>query len=129
MALAEKLVRHFRIGDVLVLTGELGSGKTVFVRGLALGLGLSDAKVSSPSFTMVSEYPGETPLYHLDLYRMRDPSELYEIGWDEYLGRQGIVAIEWGEKALGFLPEDHYQVAFRVVSEQEREIQVSHIGG
>ncbi|MEA3297726.1 MAG: tRNA (adenosine(37)-N6)-threonylcarbamoyltransferase complex ATPase subunit type 1 TsaE, partial [candidate division Zixibacteria bacterium] len=82
LALAGKLAPLFRPGNVLVLSGSLGSGKTVFVRGLAKALGHDENLVNSPSFTIVNEYPGEKPLYHFDLYRVQDPGELYEIGWD-----------------------------------------------
>ena len=83
IALAKKLVPLFRPGDLVVLKGELGAGKTAFVRGLAEALGLDREAVNSPSFTIVNEYPGERPLHHLDLYRINDPTELEEIGWDE----------------------------------------------
>lgn len=127
LALAEKLaVTCFVPGDVLVLSGHLGAGKTLFVRGLAKGLGLDPDTVNSPSFTFVNEYPGEKPLYHFDLYRMGDISELQEIGWDEYLSRDGIVAIEWGEKAGQHLPDNYYRLEFSVVSETEREISITY---
>ena len=124
-ALAGKLAASFRPGDVIVLQGELGSGKTVFVKGLSAALGLDEKLVNSPSYTFVNEYPGEKPLYHLDLYRLKDPAELREIGWDDYLGRNGIVVVEWGEKAKTLLPERYYSIIFRIVSESEREIDIT----
>lgn len=127
MGLAEKLAATcFVPGDVLVLSGHLGAGKTLFVRGLAKGLGLDPDMVNSPSFTFVNEYPGEKPLYHFDLYRMGDVSELSEIGWEEYLSRDGIVAVEWGEKAGQNLPDNYYKLDFTVVSETEREISITY---
>jgi tRNA threonylcarbamoyladenosine biosynthesis protein TsaE len=111
-----------------VLSGVLGSGKTVFVRGLAAAMGIEEALVRSPSFTLVNEYPGERPLYHFDLYRLGDDSELYEIGWDEYLNRDGLIVIEWGEKALAYLPTRYYQIDFSIVDEQQREINISFVG-
>ena len=125
VALAKKLAPSFKRGEVISLTGPLGSGKTVFVKGLAGALKFDEAEVSSPSFTFVNEYLGELPLYHFDLYRLKDPSELYEIGWDEYLGREGLVVVEWGEKAEGMLPARYYQIDFRIISENEREINIS----
>ncbi|MBK7142573.1 MAG: tRNA (adenosine(37)-N6)-threonylcarbamoyltransferase complex ATPase subunit type 1 TsaE [bacterium] len=125
LALAKRLAASFVTGDLLVLTGPLGSGKTVFVRGLVQGLGLQESMVSSPSFGMVNEYPGELPLYHFDLYRIKNPAELYEIGWDDYLLRDGIVVVEWGEKAVGLLPSRYYQIDFVMKSETEREIQIA----
>lgn len=127
LALAEKLLAVLRPGDVLVLTGELGAGKTVFVRGLAKGLGLDENKVSSPSFTMVNEYRGEKPLYHFDLYRLVDSDELIEIGWDDYLSRGALVAVEWGEKADYYLPDKYYQIDFSLLNETEREINISYV--
>lgn len=125
MALARKLGRHLRDPDVVVLSGVLGSGKTVFVRGLAASLGIDEDSVRSPSFTMVNEYPGKWPLFHFDLYRLEDPSELYELGWDEYLGRQGLFVVEWGEKAGDYLPARYYQVSFSIIDECRRDIGVS----
>ncbi|MCK4301678.1 MAG: tRNA (adenosine(37)-N6)-threonylcarbamoyltransferase complex ATPase subunit type 1 TsaE [candidate division Zixibacteria bacterium] len=127
IGLAKNLVGLLRPGDVIVLRGGLGSGKTVFVRGLAIALGLDERQVNSPSFTIVNEYPGERPLYHFDLYRISDPSELYEVGWDEYLERNGLVAVEWGEKARGMLPTGYYLVDFGIVDEQKRTIDITFV--
>jgi tRNA threonylcarbamoyladenosine biosynthesis protein TsaE len=127
LALAAKLVSLFKAGDVLVLTGVLGAGKTVFVRGLAAAMGIDEAQVNSPSFTLVNEYPGERMLYHFDLYRLADSSELYEIGWDEYLGRDGLVVVEWGEKAAEYLPDRYYQIEFGMTGESDREINISFV--
>ena len=87
-ALAEKLSP----GDVLAFHGDLGAGKTVFVRGLAAGLGL-DARVTSPTFTIVNEYEGKIPLFHFDMYRLSGSDDLFEIGWEDYLTRGGICAV------------------------------------
>lgn len=127
LALAGKLASLFKTGDVLVLTGVLGAGKTVFVRGLAAALGIDESLVNSPSFTIVNEYAGERPLYHFDLYRLGDASELYEIGWDDYLGREGLVVVEWGEKAGEYLPARYYRIDFGIVDEQQREIDISYV--
>ena len=127
-ALAQRIAVFLRPGDTLVLTGQLGAGKTVFVRGLAKGLGIDEDSVNSPSFTMVNEYPGgKLPLYHFALYRIGDTSELTEIGWYDYLGRDGIVVVEWGEKAEGYLPGGYYQVIFAAVGEAERQIDISFV--
>jgi tRNA threonylcarbamoyladenosine biosynthesis protein TsaE len=122
--LARKLAVSFRDRDVIVLTGDLGAGKTVFVRGLVAGRGLDDTAVTSPTFTLVNEYPGASPVYHIDLYRLGDPSQLREIGWEDYLGRRGLTVIEWGEKGLDFLPPPYYHVHFRIVGETERDIDI-----
>ncbi len=125
-ALAARLVSFFKDGDVIVLEGRLGAGKTVFVRGLAVALGIDESLVNSPSFTLVNEYPGVRPLYHFDLYRLSDPTELYEIGWDEYANRDGIMVVEWGEKARDYLPEQYYLITFTVISENERRIEIAY---
>lgn len=127
-ALAQRIAVFLRPGDTVVLTGELGAGKTVFVRGLAKGLGIDEDSVNSPSFTIVNEYPGgKLALFHFDLYRIGDTSELNEIGWYDYLGKDGIVVVEWGEKADGFLPGGYYQVNFAAVGETERQIDISFV--
>ena len=127
LALAEKLGPHLRNPEVIVLTGPLGAGKTVFVKGLAAGLGLDRDKVNSPSFTMVNEYPGPNPLFHFDLYRLEDPSELRELGWDDYMTRDGVFVVEWGEKAGGYLPDTYYRIEFIILSDHERNIIVTFV--
>ncbi len=127
LALAGKLATFFKPGDVLVLSGMLGAGKTVFVRGLAVGMGVDESLVNSPSYTLVNEYQGDRPLYHFDLYRLGDASELYEIGWDEYLGREGLIVIEWGEKAEDYLPSRHYRIDFSIIDERQREINIEFV--
>lgn len=124
-ALGEKLSASFSDTDLLVLTGQLGSGKTALVRGLTRGRGLDDKQVNSPSYTFINEYPGQKPLYHFDLYRLHDPIELFEIGWEEYLNRPGLVVVEWGEKAGYLLPERYYRMEFDILSENEREINLT----
>ncbi len=100
----EQLARRLRSGDVLAFTGPLGMGKTAFTRGLARGLGCR-GRVTSPTFTIVNEYEGETPLFHFDMYRLGSSDELFDIGWDDYLARGGICAVEWSERVSDALPE------------------------
>lgn len=104
----ESFARTLRPGDIVAFTGDLGAGKTAFIRGIAKGLGL-DGRVSSPTFTIVNEYLGEVPLFHFDMYRLENSDELFEIGWEDYLERGGICAVEWSEKvADAFLPDTIY---------------------
>ncbi len=126
-ALAQALTAGFSSGDLIVLSGSLGAGKTVFVRGLAKAMGIDPASVSSPSFTIVNEYPAQVPLYHFDLYRLKDVSELYEVGWDEYLIRPGLVVVEWGEKANDKLPPTYYKINFERINDTDRKITVARI--
>ena len=103
-AFGERLARRLRPGDVVAFTGALGMGKTALTRGLARGLGCR-GRVTSPTFTIVNEYDGETPLFHFDLYRLGSADELYDIGWDDYLARGGVCAVEWSERAASALPD------------------------
>lgn len=97
--LGANLAQRLPGGTVIAFTGDLGAGKTAFVRGLAKGLGI-DARVTSPTFTIVNEYDGGVrPLFHFDLYRLNDADELFDIGWEDYLVRGGICAVEWSERA------------------------------
>ena len=103
--IGEMLARRLRAGDVLAFTGALGMGKTAFTRGLARGLGCR-GRVTSPTFTIVNEYEGKTPLFHFDMYRLGSSEELFDIGWDDYLARGGVCAVEWSERVSDALPED-----------------------
>jgi tRNA threonylcarbamoyladenosine biosynthesis protein TsaE len=125
IALARKLAASFVGGDVVILKGELGAGKTTFVRGLAAACGIDENMISSPSYTFVNEYGGQPPLYHIDLYRMSDVSELTEIGWDDFLSREGIVLVEWGERAGLRLPARYYLAEFLIIDDQQRRIDLS----
>ena len=104
-ALGEALAARLTAGTVVAFTGDLGAGKTAFTRGLARGLGVPD-RVTSPTFTIVNEYEGgRLPLFHFDLYRLGDPEELFDIGWEDYLSRGGVCAVEWSEQVADALPE------------------------
>ncbi len=99
-----------RAGDVITLTGDLGVGKTVFTKGFAAGLQIEEP-VSSPTFTIVQEYEsGRLPLYHFDVYRIGDPEEMYEVGFDDYVFGQGVSLIEWAELIEEILPEKRTKV-------------------
>lgn len=110
-------------GSVVALYGGLGSGKTAFVRGMARGMGI-DAFVSSPTFTIVNEYTGGRSLFHFDMYRLKSADELYDIGWEDYLSRGGVCAVEWSENVRSAFEGDEYTVSFRKLSETGREITV-----
>lgn len=108
--IAAELAKTLKKGDVVCLDGDLGAGKTAFVRGLARGMGL-DAHVSSPTFTIVNEYgSGDTMLYHFDVYRIGSEDELYEIGFDEYIFGEGISVIEWSENIQDSLPDKRLEI-------------------
>ena len=92
-------------GTVLAYRGDLGMGKTAFTRGLAQGLGCR-GRVTSPTFTIVNEYEGRIPLFHFDMYRLEDADALFDIGWEDYLDREGVCAVEWSERVTEALPPD-----------------------
>jgi tRNA threonylcarbamoyladenosine biosynthesis protein TsaE len=101
-----KLGKLLRGGDIVCLNGQLGTGKTAFAKGIAKAVGVKE-HITSPTFTIVNEYAGDTPLFHFDVYRVPEPEELYEIGFDEYLDGRGIVLIEWAELVEGMLPSEY----------------------
>jgi tRNA threonylcarbamoyladenosine biosynthesis protein TsaE len=111
-----------RGGDVVALYGELGTGKTSFVRGMAVGLGAPARRVSSPTFVLIHEYCGRLPLVHADLYRMDSASELEHLGLSDYLDDRHVVVIEWADKAEYELPEDRLEVHLRHRGQDFREI-------
>ena len=111
-------------GKVVAMYGELGSGKTAFVRGMARGL-KSPNRVTSPTFTIVNEYEGEIPLFHFDMYRLGGADELFGIGWDDYLARGGICVVEWSENVETAFDGSEYTVNIEKRSEDERRITVT----
>ena len=121
-ALGERLAARLQPGDVIAYTGDLGAGKTAFTRGLARGLGVAD-RVTSPTFTIVNEYEGgRLPLFHFDLYRMDSPEELFDIGWEDYLARGGVCAVEWSENVADALERDTVRVDIRRGGEESRRV-------
>ena len=129
-AAGQALAAKLRPGDVVAYRGDLGAGKPAFTRGLARGLGCH-GRVTSPTFTIVNEYEGPTPLFHFDLYRLGGEEELWDIGWEDYLARNGVCAVEWSEIAPGALPENTVYVTLRrrPGAEEEREILVEGVEG
>lgn len=111
--LGARLAERLEPGAVIAFTGDLGTGKTAFTRGLARGLGISD-RVTSPTFTIVNEYEGgRLPLFHFDMYRLGSSDELFDIGWEDYLARGGVCAVEWSENVSDALEEGSVLVEIR----------------
>ena len=109
----ERLAAYLTPGRVVAFTGDLGAGKTAFVRGMARGLGIM-GRVTSPTFTIVNEYAGgRLPLFHFDLYRLGNSDELFDIGWEDYLRRGGVCAVEWSENAEELAESDWIRVDLR----------------
>lgn len=114
---------------VIGLTGDLGSGKTAFVQGLAEGLEVpGDYYITSPTFTLINEYPGRLPLFHIDLYRLDGISDLEDIGLDELLYGQAVIAIEWAEKISDGLPIEHLTMTFEITDDDYRRISLIAYG-
>lgn len=118
-----RLASSLRPGSVVAMFGDLGAGKTAFVRGIANGLGI-ESRVSSPTFTIVNEYLGPTSLFHFDMYRIKDSDELFDIGWEDYLERGGICAVEWSENIADAIPEDAVRVTICKTDETGRKIEI-----
>jgi tRNA threonylcarbamoyladenosine biosynthesis protein TsaE len=120
--IAAEFARHLRAGTVLSLIGDLGAGKTEFVKGLATGLGTND-EVTSPTFTLVHEYRGgRLALFHMDFYRLNEEGELDELGFEDYLAAGGVCAIEWGDKFPKRLPKDTVSIRFTIHDQDRRTI-------
>jgi tRNA threonylcarbamoyladenosine biosynthesis protein TsaE len=113
-------------GTVIALYGELGSGKTCLVQGIAAGLGVpASVPVNSPSFVIISEYAGRLPFFHVDLYRVRDWRDVFDLGWDDYLEKRGVIAIEWAERMGPLLPPGHIAITLEIAGETTRNITIS----
>lgn len=120
-ALAARLADTLQPGDVVALDGDLGAGKTVFVKGLAQALGVRE-EILSPTFTIVREYAGRLPLYHFDVYRLEDAEELYEIGFEEYLCGAGVTVVEWACLVQDAIPRNAVRVHIYRTGECDRKI-------
>jgi tRNA threonylcarbamoyladenosine biosynthesis protein TsaE len=115
--------RRAQIGDIFALTGDLGTGKTQFVKGFVAGLG-SEVDVTSPTFTLIHEYPGgRCPVYHFDFYRLESPEAVVGLGLDDYLYGDGVCIIEWADRFRKLLPESAAWISFTVKGETERGIE------
>ena len=111
-------------GDIVLLKGDLGAGKTHFVKGIARAFGYNENDVQSPTFALIHEYHGTTTLYHLDCYRLKAPEEALRFGLDEYLYGDGISLIEWPEIIADLLPEGCFEVNIRHIDKCQREISI-----
>lgn len=126
--LGERLAAHVEPGDVIALWGELGAGKTVLARGVAIGLGIDEDAVTSPTFVILREhFGGRLPLYHLDLYRL-EQSQLGSTGWEEAVDAGGVTVIEWPDRAGDELPPDRLDVRLEHVAETKRKVTLEPTG-
>ena len=122
-AIGAAFARDLPGGTVVAMYGGLGAGKTAFVRGMARGMGL-DCRVSSPTFTIVNEYLGERELIHFDMYRLSSADELFDIGWEDYLARGAVCAVEWSENVADAFQGDEITVRIEKTGENERIITI-----
>ncbi len=127
--LGSEIAKHLKRGDLVALSGDLGAGKTTLVKGIAKGLGVKDYKyVNSPSFVLVKEYKGRIPLFHFDIYRLNNLKDIEDIGYEDYLGRGGVVVIEWAKKMGRILPRRYLDITLKIKSPNERIISIKKQG-
>jgi tRNA threonylcarbamoyladenosine biosynthesis protein TsaE len=129
LSLGRRFARRLNAGDCVAVVGPLGAGKTVLIRGIAAGLGLSDERlVASPTFVLVREYPARMPVYHIDLYRTVDPpAELADLGLEEML-TDGVVLIEWAERAANVLPRPRWRIGIEITARNSRHFSIQRVG-
>ena len=127
MALGRALGCLLQGGELLALEGDLGAGKTHFIKGLAEGLEVTET-VTSPTFGLIHEYRGRVPLAHFDVYRLDSPAELENLGYEEYFFGAGVTAVEWSDQIRDYLPEEYMKISFTVLGSQERQIRFTAAG-
>ena len=127
---AETFAKTLKPGSVVSIRGDLGSGKTTFIKGVALGLGLRDPdEVKSPTFALMHIYETKIPLYHFDLYRLQSLREIAHIGFEEFVNNPGVITcVEWGERAQELLPASHVEVEIKAPGTTERCIHIGYYG-
>jgi tRNA threonylcarbamoyladenosine biosynthesis protein TsaE len=124
--MAADFAKELKAGDILLLEGDLGAGKTTFVKGLAKGLKAKSSQVVSPTFVLMNIYQGRLPIYHFDLYRLEKPEEIASLNIDEYLDGDGVAVIEWPKRLGADMPTNTYVVEFKHKDENTREICISY---
>lgn len=127
-AFARQLTRFLNPGDIICLFGNLGAGKTTFVKGVAEALKIFPAKVTSPTFVFLNIYEGKLPVYHFDLYRMEKTQDLGTIGYDEFLYGEGIAVVEWADKLGEFMPKEYVGVYLENVNDDQRKVTARPFG-
>lgn len=124
-AAAALLAMQLKRGDVVCLSGDLGSGKTTFTQGLAKALKIDPRKVCSPTFVILNIYEGKMPLFHFDLYRLERPEDIHGIGYEEFFYGQGIAVVEWPERLGSLMPKEYWSVILEHVDETQRKITIT----
>ena len=126
--LGARIARYFKAGSIVCLMGDLGSGKTTLIQGIAQGLKISKTKVNSPTFVLMNVYYGKLPLYHFDLYRLGDMNDIHSIGYEEFLYGDGVAVVEWAERLDSLMPEEYLKIDLTHKKLNEREIKISAQG-
>ena len=126
--IGQQIGETLKAGDIIALIGDLGAGKTCLTQGLARGIGIASQEVvNSPSYTLINEYAGKTPVYHIDLYRLQHHGEIVDLGLEEYLEGNGICIIEWADRMSNLLPVSYIQITITWVDESTRIIELQRI--
>lgn len=126
--IAERLADYVKEGDVVALIGDLGTGKTTFTKKFAEALGVKE-NLKSPTFNYVLEYfSGRLPLYHFDVYRLGEPEEIYEVGYEDYLNSEGVLLIEWANIIESELPKEYVEIVFKYDGDDTREVSMEFVG-
>jgi tRNA threonylcarbamoyladenosine biosynthesis protein TsaE len=129
ISLGAQLGRRLFPGAVIALTGDLGSGKTCLVQGIAMGLAVPEEfYVTSPTYTIINEYPGRLALFHVDVYRLAGPGDLDDIGFDEIMAQDGLTVIEWAEKVADRLPKERLSISLLITGDRSRSIEIRACG-
>ena len=126
--IGKSLGKHLLPGSIICLTGELGAGKTWFIKGLAEGLGIKSKEIHSPTFIIIREHKGRIPLYHIDLYRIGFIDDIRDIGMEEIMYGNGVTAIEWAERISDVLPDERIDISLRWIDEKSRQIDITAFG-
>ncbi len=126
--LGQKIGNIAEPGIIILLSGDLGSGKTLLVKGIGSVLGINEREITSPSYTLINEYQNHQTLYHMDLYRLSRKEDLYDIGFEEYFDKEGILAIEWPEIADDLIPDEYIKLTFEIIDIEERKIEIEIYG-
>ncbi len=128
LQLGKKIAAHLRGGEIILLSGALGAGKTVLAKGIALGLGIDKNEVVSPTFILLRLYPGRLLLQHFDFYRIKTPQEIMGLGYQEYLYSEGVSVIEWPQRLKFLLPKEFLQIKLTLAADKRRKLKFSACG-
>jgi tRNA threonylcarbamoyladenosine biosynthesis protein TsaE len=127
--IGKTIARHLKKGDIICLFGELGSGKTVLTKGIAQGLGLDEEKITSPTFVLIRQYDQiNLPLFHFDLYRLKNPRDILGLGYEEYLYDEGVSVIEWADRLDYLLPKEFLKIELSIKNSNHRFLKLVSFG-